>query len=1145
MPIRRTATIAACLVAGVLALGAAGARAAGPAAATPEGLEFFEKKIRPVLVDACYKCHGPEAADAGKLKGGLRLDSRDALLRGGESGKPSVVPGNAEGSLLVRALRHTDPDLQMPPKKKLGDRQIADFVAWVNLGAPDPRVATPEASAPKAGRPADARTHWAFQPVKEQPVPDVKNAGWKKTPIDAFILAKLEVRNLAPAREADKRTLIRRATYDLTGLPPTPEEVDAFVSDSSPDAYDRLVDRLLASAHYGKRWGRYWLDLARYSDTKGYVYGDREEAQFVHAHAYRDWVIKAFNDDLPYDRFLLKQLAADQPEPAAAATGAGTGTGTDAVADRADLAAMGFLTVGRRFLGIPHDIIDDRIDVVTRTTQGLTVACARCHDHKFDPIPTADYYSLYGVFANSSERVAPVVSRPAGTKEYADYLAELKKRTDKLESTFRAKRDQMVDRLRRRAPDYLVAVLDADKMPNELFYENVDPDDLNRIVIRQWQQYLFHRGRSGFDPVLAVWHALAALPADEFKAKAPDVIKALSAGEKNKLNPLVARAFAGAAPTSMKDVAVAYGKLIADADKAWREVHENPTLAGLPDPDQEQVRQIVYGPDSPATIPSGAIVDVEWFFPEATRVELGKLQKEIDNLNISHPGAPDHAVYLVDRDTGVVKPRVFKRGNPATKGEEVPIQYLSIVAGGKREPFSRGSGRLEMAKAIAAPSNPLTARVIVNRVWAWHFGTGLVTTPSDFGTRCETPSHPELLDYLARRFVADGWSIKKLNRLIMTSAVYRASAGADDPAALSADPGNQLLWHFNRQRLDFEAMRDSLLFVSGELDPAAGGRPVEMFKSTRRSVYGKVDRQFLPGVFRVFDFANPDLHIPTRPTTTVPQQALFFMNSPFVADRAKALAARREVAAAPTPAEGVRRLYRLAYQRDPTPEQVRTALAFVERSGAAKPTAPPAKPLVTAWQYGYGELDPATKKLKAFERLGHFTGKAWQGGIEWPDTKLGWVQLTAEGGHAGNDLAHAAVRRWTAPRDATVAVRGSIKHAHAEGDGITASIVGSREGLLASYTLHNQTASAALEPIKVKQGDTIDFVVDYRANLNYDDFSWAPTIEALDKSEAGKPEAWDAQKDFAGNTPPPPTPLNAWEQLAQVLLESNEFLFVD
>jgi hypothetical protein len=298
-------------------------------------------------------------------------------------------------------------------------------------------------------------------------------------------------------------------------------------------------------------------------------------------------------------------------------------------------------------------------------------------------------------------------------------------------------------------------------------------------------------------------------------------------------------------------------------------------------------------------------------------------------------------------------------------------------------------------------------------------------------------------------------------------------------------------------------------------------------------------------VFRVFDFANPDLHIPTRPTTTVPQQALFFMNSTFVTDRAKALAARPEVAAAPSPAERVQRLYRLAYQRQATPRQVQAALDFIESSAQSQPPAPPAESVVTAWQYGYGELDPAAKKLKSFTKLGHFTGSAWQGGPEWPDTKLGWVQLTADGGHAGNDPAHAAVRRWTAPRDATVAVRGRVAHKHPEGDGVVATIVSSRDGVVAAYTLHNRSAEAHAEPLHVKQGDTLDFVVDYRANLNYDDFTWSPTIEALDKSADGKPQAWDAKKEFGGNKPPPPPPLNAWEQLAQVLLESNEFLFVD
>ena len=1111
----------------VLLPGVVAAAAAPPIAPTPEGLEIFEKKIRPVLVDSCYKCHSAEAAGEGKLKGGLRLDTREALIKGGESGKPAVVPGNADASRLIEAIRHTNADLQMPPKKKLRAEQVADFVEWVNMGAPDPRVS--QASS-KETTLADKRSFWAFQAPRDPPVPAVKDASGAKTPVDSFVLAKLEAKGLKPSPEADRRTLIRRASYDLTGLPPTPQEVDGFIQDNSPDAFDKLIDRLLASPRYGERWGRYWLDLARYSDTKGYVYGDREETQFVHAHAYRDWVIKAFNDDVPYDRFLTLQVAADQLQPPNSG-------------DNEHLAAMGFLTIGRRFLGIPHDIIDDRIDVVTRTTQGLTVACARCHEHKFDPIPTEDYYSLYGVFANSTERIAPLVSNPPRTKEYEDYEAELKKRTEKLHTTFKAKRDDMVDRLRKKAPEYLIAVLDAEKLPNELFYENVDPDDVNRVVVRQWQQYLFGRSRRGFDPVFAVWHSLSALPEKEFAGRAAPVIKVLADHPTNKLNPLVAQAFAGAAPGAMKDVAAAYGKLLAEVDKAWREASKsNPRVAALPDPSQEELRQVLYGPDSPATVPPGSIADIEWFFPEGTRVELGKLQKEIDNLNITHPGAPPHAMYLVDREM-VVKPRVFKRGNPATKADEVPIQYLSLIAGDKRQPFTTGSGRLELARAIIDRNNPLTARVMVNRVWAWHFGQGLVTTPSDFGTRCEPPSHPELLDYLALRFMETGWSIKKLHRLIMLSATYRQSS-ADNAAGTSVDPTNRLLWRFNRQRLDLEAMRDSLLAASGELDPTPGGRPVDLLRSTRRSIYGKVDRQFLPGVFRVFDFANPDLHIPQRATTTVPQQALFFMNSPFLTDRARALAGRADVAAVP-PDERVDRMFRHCYQRPATAAQTQAALRFVEQASAA-PAPPPPKPAESAWQYGYGEFDPASKRLKSFERLPHFTGKAWQGGAQWPDEKLGWVQLTAEGGHAGNDLQHAAVRRWVAPRDTSVAISGKVQHAHEAGDGVVATIASSRHGILAAYTVHHRKADTNIEPVSVKKGDTIDFIVDCGGDLNSDDFAWSPVIKSFDATTGAADDAkfWDANKEFAGVSTPP-APLGPWEQLAQVLLESNEFLFVD
>src|SRR5947209_15373279 len=383
-----------------------------PAAASDSaGIDFFEKKVRPIFVENCYKCHSAEAA---KLKGGLLLDTRDGVLKGGDTG-PAIIAGDVEKSLLIKAVRYTDENLQMPPKnKKLAPEQIAELEAWVKMGAPDPRVTTPSTK-PKV---PDASKHWAFQPIKTAAVPRTKNQRWVRTPVDAFILAKLEEKKINPSPQADKRTLIRRATFDLLGLPPTPKEVSDFLGDKSPDALSNLLDRLLASPHYGERWGRYWLDVARYADTKGYVF--EEERRYPYSYTYRDYVIRAFNEDLPFDQFIVQQLAADLLPLGDA---------------KRPLAALGFLTLGRRFLNNQADIIDDRIDVVARGTMGLTVACARCHDHKFDPIPTKDYYSLYGIFASSSEPGnKPLLGNAALPKQYPEYLAERVNREKELKN---------------------------------------------------------------------------------------------------------------------------------------------------------------------------------------------------------------------------------------------------------------------------------------------------------------------------------------------------------------------------------------------------------------------------------------------------------------------------------------------------------------------------------------------------------------------------------------------------------------------------------------------------------------------------------------------------------------------------------------
>src|SRR5437867_4225941 len=455
------------------------------------GREFFEKKIRPIFVEHCYKCHSKESE---KVKGGLLLDTREDLLKGGDTGL-AIVPGDPEKSLLIKAVRYADENLQMPPKnQKLSDEQIADLEAWVKMGAPDPRVPKSEIRNPKS----EAEQHWAFQPIEGPSVPAVKNKRWVQNPIDAFVLAKLEAKGMVPSRRADQRALIRRASYDLTGLPPTPQEVADFLADKSPDAFARVVDRLLDSPRYGERWARHWLDVARYADTKGYVFA--EERRYAYAYTYRDYVIRAFNEDLPFDRFIIEQLAADQ---------------LDLGDDKRALAAMGYLTLGRRFLNNQPDIIDDRIDVVSRGLMGLTVTCARCHDHKYDPIPTQDYYSLYGVFASCNEPAdKPLLGAASLPRPYQEYLAERKKREDELNQFRQTKEDEALSQLRQRAGDYLLAAYDTQRLEDKSKAEGLARErKLDPPTVQKWVPKLDEWSKQ-HHPVFAPWFALAALPED-------------------------------------------------------------------------------------------------------------------------------------------------------------------------------------------------------------------------------------------------------------------------------------------------------------------------------------------------------------------------------------------------------------------------------------------------------------------------------------------------------------------------------------------------------------------------------------------------------------------------------------------------------
>jgi len=916
LPFRRRAPLLAALV----VMAAPLARGAEEPKPDPDAAAFFETSVRPVLVESCQKCHGPE-----KQKSDLRVDSREAILKGGALG-PAIVPGNPGESLLIQALAHDqDADLQMPPKGKLPDAAIDALTRWVAMGAPWGESA-PEAT------PDPAKAHWAFQPLHAAAPPEVRDRSWVQTPIDAWILAGLEREGMSPSPAIDRRSLIRRATIDLLGVPPTLAEIEAFENDSAPDAFARVVDRLLASPLYGERWGRHWLDVARYADTKGYVF--QEERKYPYAYTYRDYVVDAFNNDLPFNQFIIEQIAADQ---------------LPSDGDNQRLAAMGFLTVGRRFLQDRNEIIDDRIDLVGRGLLGLTIACARCHDHKFDPIPTDDYYSLYGVFASSIE--PPELPRISGgaddgsskVKEFERKLDEARKARDDFKA---ARRDEAASDLRERASVYLKAARDlgfdaGSKTLDERAKQDKLTPTLLRFVARTWKSKI-DSGAADKNPVLAPWRLYKALPADQFAAKAGEVLAQLE--ERNKaepgsVHPLVLGALRDARPTSMDQVADCYAALLGRLEERTRERKGQP----LEEADWESLRLAILGEGGALAFPPDAD---RFLIDRAQRTELAKLTQAIDKLNVEASSVIRRAMVMNDAPQPM-QPHVFIRGNPGRPGKAVPRQFLEILSGPDRKPFGNGSGRLELAEAIVETARPLTARVIVNRVWAWHFGQGLVDSRSDFGVRSDPPSHPELLDELALGFLADGWSIKSLHRRIMLSNVYQQQSGLRDDC-MEKDAENRLLWRFNRQRLDFESLRDSILAVAGSLDTTQGGPAVALDAASmppRRTIYGFIDRQNLDGDYRSFDFASPDATSPKRFVTTVPQQALFLMNSAFVQEQAKHLAASVERETGQTSgdvARAVGRLYERVLGRGPDADELARASAFVDRPGAiAEDSLPP------------------------------------------------------------------------------------------------------------------------------------------------------------------------------------------------------------
>lgn len=730
------------LIAGLVGgVGTAVAEPPGPRSFTAEDVAFFEAKVRPLLNDRCHSCHSTKAK---KQKGGLLLDSRTSVLQGGDSG-PAVVPEQPDKSLLMQAVRYQKAELQMPPKGKLSDRELAILEEWVRRGIPypGPNDLSPAKSTVNL---AEGRKFWSFQPPRMTPPPTTRDLGWAQRRIDSFLFAELDKRGLRPSPAASRRTLIRRATFDLIGLPPTPDEVGAFVNDPASDAYIRLIERLLASPQYGERWGRFWLDLARYADVTE-PWSENKGQPYL----YRDWVVQAFNDDLPYDQFVQRQLAADlMPEAS--------------LADRAALGYLGLSPTYWKELKLAPDVIqtvvaeewEERIQAVSGTFLGLTVACARCHDHKFDPITTHDYYALAGIFASSRPTARPI-----------------------------------------RPPDFRFSILNF-RLPT--FTPGAAMDAA--ILIRQSQI------------------------------------------ENQKSTMYLAPA----------------------VDEA--------SLHVLPDG------------------------------PHRTKIE-----------------------YQPDRAQDVA---MQIRGNPANLGPMVPRHFLSVLSPDAPKPFVQGSGRLELARALVTEGAPLTARVLVNRVWKHHFGAGLVETPSDFGVQGTRPSHPELLDDLTARFVANGWSIKWLHREIMLAAVYQQASNRDERKH-TIDPDNRFLWRMNRRRLEVEAWRDAMLAVTGTLSLEQGGPPTELgdSKNRRRTIYGIVKRRELSDLLRLNDFPDPTTHSPARVPTITPLQQLFTLNSPFLQQQAAALTRRLKADTPSSEETRIRRAYQLLFGRPVTDSKVKLAIEFL------------------------------------------------------------------------------------------------------------------------------------------------------------------------------------------------------------------------
>ena len=947
----------------LMAVAATLAQAQTPNAASPD---FFETRIRPILANNCYSCH------ADSQLGGLRLDSAEAMLKGGSRG-PAVVPGDPDKSLLITAVRQSLPELKMPLGGKLKDSEVADLTAWVKAGALWSKAAVPAAAASTASAgekyviAPERKKFWSLLPLSTPAFPRMKDAKWAKTDIDRFVLANLEKQGLRPVAPAGKRDLIRRATLDLTGLPPTSEEVAAFEKDTSPDAFAKVVDRLLGSPHYGERWGRIWLDVARYGedDYRSLNPNPKGYRPYPNAYAYRDWVIQAFSDDLPYDTFVKAQLAGDlMPEN---------------VREKM-LPATGFLGLGPWYYDNGSNEVTraderhDRVDAVTRGFLGLTVACARCHNHKYDPIPQTDYYALAGVFFNTVYEEYPLAPKKV-VEEYSKLEDELDMKQKILQEEQQNLSNQLSRSLAYQISNYLQGVYDVTGKQKKEMAQVVEQRKLDYELLDRWIKYM-------------------AKPTDKYKNKEAWQAMIKKGGSPEEAKKLVDKLQEEAVEAMLAKTDIdAQNKVIADKDiegtKPKKRTDKpsnfvsnkdfNPgswlRLLSLPDEQNNFYTEIfqreLRDSDDPTAMMAeggrqgnpGVLMFRGWGLQSRVGPEAqARLKTMQDDVDAARKKLEPHYPFLhgVKDSETPVNIQLAIRGNPENLGAEVPRHFLSVFAKGDApDPFAQGSGRLQLACDIL--DQPIAMRVIVNRIWKGHFDTGIVDTPSNFGQMGERPTNPELLEYLASTFVKNGMSIKNLHREIMLSSVYQLST-QNDEANFAKDSGNRFYWRFNRRRMDAEELRDAVLSVAGDLDDAVGGPSEDLTPANkRRTVYGKVSRYKLDTYLQTFDFPPPNISAEKRFTTTVPLQRLFLMNSDFMQVEAEDLAKR--VAAEADNRARIRKIYQLVYARDPSAEELNLGLDYLHseplkeyeenkkkpqeggrRSGGGKPEGPAATP---------------------------------------------------------------------------------------------------------------------------------------------------------------------------------------------------------